>query len=210
MDDEHGDDEHGGDDVKPAVKVGLTAAAALLIGAVAWFFGLDVPHSTMIAFAVAAIALTWIAVQEGEAQVWPTTEHRRAEGGRRDLQSLGWSMKTRGGVHDATLGRVRETARHRLLFLYGLDLYDSHDRAAIETVLAPWAVTLLTTTRHATLDLATFTRCLTAVEAIGGAAAGVRGPSGAARTTAPDARPGPVDTVTTADPAPRSRPKAAR
>jgi len=78
-----------------------------------------------------------------------------------------WSMKTRGGVHERTLARAREAARHRLLFLYGLDLYDPADRDEIEQVLAPGVVRTLMSPRHSNLDLVSFTRLLGALEALG-------------------------------------------
>lgn len=145
----------------------LTLVAAAVIGTGAWFFGLDPWQSVLLGIAILAVGATWAAVQEGEPLVWPKPPIHRTPGARRDLETLSWSMKTRGGVHEKSLARVREAARHRLLFLYGLDLYDSSDREAIEQVLAPTVVRILLSPRSAHLDLPTFTRILSALEALG-------------------------------------------
>jgi hypothetical protein len=145
----------------------LILVAAAVAGGIVWFFGLAIVPSTAVALAVAAVGTTWISVQEAAAVVWPSKPTRRSPGARRDVETLSWSMKTRGGVHEKTLARAREAARHRLLFLSGLDLYDPADRAAIEQVLSPVVVRLLTTTRRSNLDLVSFTRLLSALEALG-------------------------------------------
>ncbi|RKR76261.1 hypothetical protein [Frondihabitans australicus] len=140
---------------------------AVVIGGVVWYFGLGIPQSALVAVAFAAVGATWIAVQEGEKIDWPKPPARRTPGARRDLETLSWSMKTRGGVGGQSLARVREATRHRLLFLYGLDLYDPADREAVERYLAPGVVRILLTPSQNNLNLSTFTRCLTALERLG-------------------------------------------
>ncbi|WP_286345071.1 hypothetical protein [Frondihabitans sucicola] len=145
----------------------LVLIAAAVIGGIVWYFGLAVPGAVLVAVAVAAVGSTWIAVQEADAVEWPTKPAHRSPGARRDVETLSWSMKTRGGVHEKTLARAREAARHRLLFLYGLDLYDPANRDEIERLLAPGVVRVLLTPRHSNLDLVSFTRLLGALEALG-------------------------------------------
>ena len=145
----------------------LIVVAALVVGGIVWFFGLSILQAASVAVAVAAVGTTWIAVQEAAAVEWPARPTRRSPGARRDVETLGWSMKTRGGVHEKTLARAREAARHRLLFLYGLDLYDPADRAEVEQVLSPGVIRVLMTPRRSNLDLVSFTRLLSALEALG-------------------------------------------
>ncbi|GAA4679561.1 hypothetical protein [Frondihabitans cladoniiphilus] len=145
----------------------LLLVLSAIVGGVVWFFGLDIPGSVLVAVAVASVGLTWLAVQEGEPILWPAADTSRSPGSRRDVQQLGWSMKTRGGVHEKTVARAREAARHRLLFLYGLDLFDPADRPAIEQVLAPAVVKMLLSNRGTNTDLTTFTRILGALENLG-------------------------------------------
>ena len=153
---------------KPLRRTAIVVlVAAVFLGGVVWFFGLDVPGSIVVAAAGATVGLTWIAVQEGDAILWPALDKPRTPGARRELQQLGWSMRTRGGVHEKTVARAREAARHRLLFLYGLDLDAEADRPAIEQVLAPGVVRMLLTTRAVNIDITQFTRCLSALEALG-------------------------------------------
>ncbi|ARC58067.1 hypothetical protein AS850_13370 [Frondihabitans sp. 762G35] len=145
----------------------LVLVAAAVVGFLCWFFGLDVLPSVLVAAAVAAVGFTWVAVQEAPPLDWPQPEARRTPGARRDIETLGWSMRSRGGVADKSLARAREAARHRLWFLYGLDLFSPDDRSAVESVLAPSVVKILTAPRQGTLDLASFTRILSALEGLG-------------------------------------------
>jgi hypothetical protein len=145
----------------------LVIVAAVVIGGIVWFFGLPIPQSALVAAAVTALGLTWVAVQESDELQWPQPPIRRAPGARRDLEALSWSMRTRGGVQERSLSRVREAARHRLLFLYGLDLFNEADRESIEQVLAPGVVRTLLTGRSSNLDLNSFIRILGAIEALG-------------------------------------------
>ncbi|WP_157887388.1 hypothetical protein [Frondihabitans sp. PAMC 28766] len=141
--------------------------AAVVVGGIVWFFGLDIPQSVLVAVAFAGVGVTWIAVEGGEKAEWPLPPVRRTPGARRDVEALTWSMKTRGGVAGQSLARVREATRHRLLFLYGLDLYDPADRSGVEGVLAPGVVRILLNPKQTNLDLAAFTRCLSALERLG-------------------------------------------
>ena len=148
----------------PAIWV---LVGAVVAGAAVWFFGVEPFPASLVGLAFLAVGLTWISVRDGDEGSWPSPIVRRTPGSRRDLERLGWSMKTRGGVHEKTLARAREAARHRLLFLYGLDLYEPADRDDIERVLAPGVVRTLMTPRRANLDLVSFTRLLNSLEALG-------------------------------------------
>jgi hypothetical protein len=153
---------------RPLRGLAVTAlVGSVLIGGACWYFGLDVPRSAFVAAAAAALGLTWVAVQSGDRPEWPRPVITRTPGARRDVEALGWSMRSRGGVQNVTLARAREAARHRLLFLYGLDLYDPADRPEIEKLLAPAIVRTLLAERHSNLDLISFTRLLHAVERLG-------------------------------------------
>jgi hypothetical protein len=177
----------------------LVVVAAAVVGFVCWFFGLDIAPSALVAVAVAAVGFTWVAVQEVPPLDWPQPEARRTPGARRDIETLGWSMRSRGGVADKSLARAREAARHRLWFLYGLDLFSPDDRATVESVLAPSVVKILTAPRPGPLDLASFTRILGALEALGSRSAPE--PRRSPQTTA--ATPGaPVPTASPASTAP--------
>lgn len=185
--------------LRPPLRVPaiLVAVAALVVGGIVWFFGVEPLPASLVSLAVFAVGVTWISVQEGDRAEWPRPVVRRTPGARRDLERLGWAMKSHGGIHEKTLSRVREAARHRLLFLYGLDLYDPDDRAQIEAILAPPVVRTLMTPRRSHLDLVSFTRLMNAVEALGRAPAS--GPA-AAPSSAPDPGGAPAS-----DPAPTER-----
>lgn len=149
----------------------LSSVAALVVGAIVYFFGLDVVGSvvvTVVALGVLlVVGLTWESFAGENAVAWPQPPIRRTPGARLDVEELSWSMKTRGGVQDRTVARAREAARHRLLFLYGLDLLDPGDRPEIEKILAPGVVRTLLVPRATNLDLISFTRLLNAIEALG-------------------------------------------
>ena len=154
-----------GPTVNPRSAAGVVVLAVIASGIV-WFFGVGVPLSLAVGGVVAAVGLTWTAIRDGPSLAWPVPPVRSAPGARRDLSETAWALRSRGGVPERALARVRAVARRRLRTLHRLDLDDPDDRAAIEAVLPPAVVAVLRSERRPELDLAVFETVLTAVESL--------------------------------------------
>lgn len=139
----------------------------LLVAAVVWFFGAGVVTALGVGGVVVAVGLVWTAVQDGESLAWPVPPVRSAPGARRDLQEVAWALRSRGGVPERLIARVRVVARRRLIVAHQLDLEDPADHDAIARVLPPSVVAVLTSERRPELTLASFDAVVRAVEALG-------------------------------------------
>jgi hypothetical protein len=150
--------------------LGGVIALALVAAAVLWFFGLGVVPALGVADVVVAVGVVWTATRDGESLAWPVPPVRTEPGARRDLSEIAWALRSRGGVPERLIARVRVVARRRLLVGHQLDLDDPADRAAIERVLAPDVVAVLTSARRPELTLTSFGAVIAAVESIESAA----------------------------------------
>lgn len=140
---------------------------AVVVAAVGWFFGLAVVQATLVAAVITAVGLTWSAVRDDDRLTWPSPPVHIPRGARRDVQGLAWSFRSRGGIPERPVARLRDAARHLLLLHHGIDLDDPDARPAVERLLPPEVVRVLLSPRHPELDLAAFATLLTAVEALG-------------------------------------------
>ncbi|WP_156364033.1 hypothetical protein [Curtobacterium sp. Leaf261] len=143
----------------------------VVVGGLLWFFGLSVPQALMVVAAVIAVGVTFVALREDGPLGWPVEPVRSTPGARKDVQSLGWALRSRGGVPERVILRLRAVARRRLAAI-GLDLDDPLDRDRIVMIVGAGPYDVLTRTTRPELDLGSFTAVLTAVEVIGSTSAG--------------------------------------
>ncbi|PZE23104.1 hypothetical protein DEI81_08310 [Curtobacterium sp. MCBD17_013] len=148
-------------------RVVEVVVVAVVVGAAGWFFGLPVPQAVVVAAVITAVGLTWSAVRDDERLTWPAPPTDVVRGARRDVQALAWSLRSRGGVPERPVVRLRAAAGHLLLVHHGVDIDDPEARPAVERLLPPDVVRVLLSPRHPELDLATFSSLLIAVEALG-------------------------------------------
>jgi hypothetical protein len=149
-----------------AGRVVGVVGTAVVVAVVLWFAGLSTLQSGIVFAAVLAVGGTFVALRDEGPSAWPVQPVRTTPGARRDVQSLGWALRSRGGVPERAILRLRTVARRRLAATHGLDLDDPADRPAIETVLGAGAVDVLTRSTRPELDLGSFSAVLTAVESI--------------------------------------------
>ena len=151
--------------------LGGVIALALVVGAALWFFGLGVVPALGVSGVIVAVGVVWSATRDGESLTWPVPPVRTAPGARRDLQEVAWSLRSRGGVPERLIARARDVARRRLLAAHQLDLDDPAHRPAIERVLAPDVVAVLTSARRPELTLSSYSAVVAAVESLDPSAA---------------------------------------
>jgi hypothetical protein len=137
---------------------------AVIVGAVLWFFGLGVVPALGVTGAIVAVGLVWLGARDGESLAWPTPPVRFAAGARRDVQEIAWALRSRGGVPERLLVRVRDVARRRLRAAHRLDLDDPGDQDAIARLLPPDVLAVLRSPRRPELTLASYSALLAAVE----------------------------------------------
>lgn len=113
----------------------LVVVVAILIGAVCWYFGMDVPHAVTVTVALLAVGAAWLAADGEDAADWESGSAAPGEGVRQDVSRLAWSLRAhRTGIPAAGLRRVHQLAAGRLA-RRGLDVDSAADRAAIERML---------------------------------------------------------------------------
>lgn len=122
----------------------LAVAAALLIGAACWYFGMDVPHAVTVTVALLAVAAAWWVAGDGaDAAGWESGSAAPGEGVRQDVSRLAWSLRAhRTGIPSAGLRRVHLLAAERLA-RRGLDVDSADDAAAVERMLGRSAYSVL-------------------------------------------------------------------
>jgi hypothetical protein len=126
----------------PGRRPGLTPGraigagiAGLLIGAMLWYFGVDLGFACAIAVLAVAIGLAWAAYSGPSAVRWPMERPAPRPGARSDVGRLAWAFRMhRGSVREPAFKAVRELAAVRLA-RSGLDLSSPDDRAAIVALL---------------------------------------------------------------------------
>lgn len=90
--------------------VGCLLAAAL-VGAAAWFFGMDAPHAVGLGFVVFALGAVLSLLGDQAEVAWPVPQPQPRPGARRDVVQLGWSLGARGGrVSPEAVRRLRGLA----------------------------------------------------------------------------------------------------
>ncbi len=149
--------------------VAFRALMAAVIALVCWYFGASAWHAIALG---AAITVAWLAADAaasaagGGEPAWRPLRRGSADGARRDVDSLAWSLRGGlGGVGLAAERELRQVARHRLA-LEGLDLGDPAQRGAIERRIGASAYRALTRRRWGRLRLASLARVLDALDAL--------------------------------------------
>lgn len=162
---------------------------AVLAAAVAWYVGMDWWHACVIATAVAAIGLIWMAIPDRPPTVWPLESHRKDDGNRNDVNRLSWSLRTRRRrVRPEAVRRIRRLADARLepfrtTSEQSLDIDDPADRASIERLIGSRAYATL---RSNPVRLPTFgdiEQCLDALSGLIDPGTGVQDPPAHRRST---------------------------
>lgn len=119
------------------------ALLAMLIGFVAWFFGLDAEHAAGLGAIVLAGAACAIMLGEQAVVDWPSDPVVPRDGARREVSQLGWALHARGGgVAPEAVRRLRAVTA-QTLELHGLDLDTPADAAEITRLLGQDTLRLL-------------------------------------------------------------------
>jgi hypothetical protein len=149
---------------------GFLLVVALVTGLGCWYFGADVWHAAAIGTAVLAPGLIWIALPESQPAEWPREAAALAEGSRREVMVLSWSLRPRygspyGRVRGTALRRVRELAQTRLA-LHHLDLRNPDDQVRIERLIGAANYAMLHAGGQRLPTLRAVARCVDALEMV--------------------------------------------
>lgn len=141
---------------------------ALVVGAVCWFFGLDVVSSLVIALVIVAAGVAWRALPEsGPTMDWPVAPAPVRNGNRRETSQLSWSLRTGfGAVDDRIVARIRGIAVNRLA-LRQLDLDNPGHRASIERLIGEDVYELVSSERTRPVRLVAINHALDVLDALG-------------------------------------------
>jgi hypothetical protein len=143
--------------------------AALVIAAICWYFGVDVWHALLLGTAITVIFLAvGVATSASDAALpsWRASERRGADGSRKDVETMAWSLRGSWGRIGLTAEReLRRIARRRLA-LEGLDLSNPAHRPAIEALVGAPVYQVLTRERWGRLSLRTLGRTLDALDQV--------------------------------------------
>lgn len=121
-----------------------TVAIAAGLSGLAFFAGVTLPLSVLLAVAIVAVGTVLTMLAAGHDERWPEARVVLRSGARREVARLSWSMaEDDGRVSDAAVQRLRTLAAARLL-RRGIDLADPADRQAAESALGTSAYRLLT------------------------------------------------------------------
>lgn len=158
------------------VQVTLIGAAlcAAVIGAAAWFVGVNGVQSAFLASAVMTVGAGRAAFPFHDVR-WPRRPATRSRGTRGEVAGLAWRLLDRNaGVVQPAVPRLLRLAEHRLA-RHGVDLHDRGDAVAAERLLGsrPYRVLQLVMgdPAHPVRPKA-FALCVAAVERLGDLAPG--------------------------------------
>lgn len=116
---------------------------AIVVGFLAWFFGLDAEHAAGLAAVLLAVAVCMTLLGDQAFVGWAPDPVLPRDGARRDVSQLGWALHTRGGgVAPEAVRRLRSVTA-QTLDLHGLDLDAPADAAEIARILGQDTVRLL-------------------------------------------------------------------
>ena len=141
---------------------------ALVVGAVCWFFGLDVVSSLVIALVIVAIGVAWrVLPDSGPTTDWPVGPAPVRDGNRRETSQLSWSLRTGfGAIDDRIVARIRSIAANRLA-LRQLDLDNPRHRSSIERLIGEDVYELISSERTRAVRLIAITHALDVLDALG-------------------------------------------
>jgi hypothetical protein len=141
---------------------------ALVVGAICWFFGLDVMSSLVIALVIVAAGVAWRALPEsGPTMDWPVAPAPGRDGNRRETSQLSWSLRTGfGAVDDRIVARIRRIAVNRLA-LRQLDLDNPGHRSSIERLIGEDVYELVSSERTRPVRLVAINHALDILDALG-------------------------------------------
>jgi hypothetical protein len=150
---------------------------AVLTGGVAWYVGVDGWHASVIAAAVLAVGLIWMALPERPPSIWPFESQAKDDGNRNDVNRLSWSLRTRKRrVRPEAVRRIRKLAAQRLEAVRQeavgqgdarpLDLDDPADRVSIERLIGSRAYRTLRSNPVRQPTFADVEQCLDALSAL--------------------------------------------
>ncbi|GAB3578563.1 hypothetical protein GCM10027406_14960 [Leifsonia lichenia] len=116
---------------------------AIVVGFLAWFFGLDAAHAAGLAAVLLAVAACVTLLGDQAFVGWAPDPVLPRDGARRDVSQLGWALHTKGGgVAPEAVRRLRSVTA-QTLDLHGLDLDAPADAPEIARILGQDTVRLL-------------------------------------------------------------------
>jgi hypothetical protein len=114
--------------------IGCVIAGAI-VGAAAWFFGMDAPHATGLGAVVFALGAVLSLLGDQADVSWRLPSPQPRPGARRDVVQLGWSLGARGGrVSPEAVRRLRGLAAE-VLERQGVQLDDPASAPEVAALL---------------------------------------------------------------------------
>lgn len=145
-------------------KIIWVIVLAVILPVITYVIGVSVLQSLLIAAAVVTIGGFLALLPVGEDFTWERRDDRAADGARREISRLSWTL---GGhenrVGEAPVRRLRELALRRLAWR-GITLTDQDGVAAAEKLLGAPVVAVITTELGPPPRYDLFIRCVAAVE----------------------------------------------
>jgi|GEM_PF-5005226 len=143
-----------------------TAVLAILVGAVAWVFGVSWLQSAFLASAVMTVGAGRAAPPFHDV-TWRNRRAPRPHGTRNEVATLSWRLIGRNGaVNPPAAVRLLPLAERRLA-RHGVDLHDPGDAAGAERLLGSRAYRVLRAVvgnRSRPIRYPAFVRCVAAIE----------------------------------------------
>lgn len=140
--------------------VRLVVITAVLAVVVAWYLGMDIWHALTVGAGLGALGLCWITLPGRRRKTeWPLETGRVAEGARREVSQLSWSLPHHGRAQHTGLRRVQDLARRRLA-LHGLELDAPADGPGIRKLIGSSAYSTLRPTARKLPTVRAVVHCL--------------------------------------------------
>ncbi|MFJ8893835.1 hypothetical protein ACIRCZ_04565 [Leifsonia sp. NPDC102414] len=172
---------------------------AVVVGFLAWFFGLDVEHAAGLAAVLLAVVVCMTLLGDQAFVGWAPDPVLPRDGARRDVSQLGWALHTKGGgVAPEAVRRLRSVTA-QTLDLHGLDLDAPADAAEIARILGKDTVRLLRRGSAESPKAATYEAIIDRLAHLADAPVG---PLDATAAAGPDPSPGPLPTAPAASTVP--------
>lgn len=122
--------------------IGCVVAGAI-VGAAAWFFGMDAPHAAGLGAVVFALGAVLSLLGDQADVSWRVPSSQPRPGARRDVVQLGWSLGARGGrVSPEAVRRLRGLAAE-VLDRQGLRLDDPASAPEVNALLGDETAAML-------------------------------------------------------------------
>jgi hypothetical protein len=151
--------------------------AGVLVGALLWYFGVDLGFACALGVLTVAIGLAWAAYSGPSAVRWPLERPAPRPGTRSDVARLAWGFQMRrGSVREPGFKAVRELAAVRLA-RHGLDLSSSADHAAIVAAIGERSYAALNPVRGILPSAGQLQVCLDALDRLDAVVGALRAPA---------------------------------